>query len=137
MGKDIGRSYKYNRSKIFTPALKKPVLSSSSNETSYTTSLSQTIISSQLENKDSIAIQNTSDISNTDDIQSFVTPQKQNYSVKATSTTTRLTPLITTLPLAHVELTKQNNYPQLGKNIFVSRLTANTLMLINVSNQGY
>ena len=57
MGKYIGRSYKYNRSKIPTPTLKKPALSSSANYTSYTTSLSQTIISSQLENKDSTAIQ--------------------------------------------------------------------------------
>ena len=77
MGKDIGRSYKYNRSKISTPALKKPILPSSSTYTSYTTSLSQTIISSKLENKDSTAIQNTSDISNTDDIKSCVTPPKK------------------------------------------------------------
>ena len=76
MGKDIGRSYKYNQSEIPTPTLKKPVLSSSANHTSYTTSLSQTIISSQLENKDSIAIQNTPEILNTDDIHSCVTPQK-------------------------------------------------------------
>ena len=81
MGKDIGCSYKYNRSKISTPTLKKPVLSSSANYISYTTSLSQTIISSQLENKDSTTIQKTSDISNTDDIHSCVTPQKQNYNV--------------------------------------------------------
>ena len=106
MGNDIGHSYKYNQSKISTPTLKKPVLSYSSNDTSYTTSLSQTIISSQLENKDSTAIQNTVDISNTDDIHSCVTPQKQNYSVQATYTLPRLTPLITTLPLAPVELTR-------------------------------
>ena len=86
MGKDIRRSYKYNRSKIPTPTLKKPVLSSSVNHMSYTTSLSQTIISSQLENKDSTAIQNTSEILNTDDIHSFVTLRKQNISVHATST---------------------------------------------------
>ena len=67
MGKDIRRSFKYNRSKIFTPTLKKPVLSSSSNHTSYTTSLSQTIISSHHENKDSTAIQNMSEILNKDD----------------------------------------------------------------------
>ena len=92
MGKDIGRSYKYNRSKISTPTLKKPVLSSSANYISYTTSLSQTIISSQLENKDSTAIQNTSEILNTDDIHSYLTPQKQNYSVQDTYTLPRLTP---------------------------------------------
>ena len=74
MGKEIGRSFKYNRSKISTPTLKKPVLSSSANYTLYTTNLSRTIISSQLENDDSTTIQNTSEILNTDDIQSCVTP---------------------------------------------------------------
>ena len=77
MGKDIGRSYKYNRSKVSNLTLKKPVLSSSENHTSYTTSLSQRIITSQLENKDSTAIQNNSDISNTDYIHSCLTPGKQ------------------------------------------------------------
>ena len=48
MGKDIGRSYKYNRSKITTPTLKKPVLSSSANNTSYTTNSTPTIMSRQL-----------------------------------------------------------------------------------------
>ena len=86
MGKGIGCSCKYNRSKIPTPTLKKPALSSSANHKSYTTSLSQTFISSQLENEDSITIQNTSDILNTDDIHSCVTPQKHNISIQATST---------------------------------------------------
>ena len=76
MGKDIVSSYKYNQSKISTPTLKKPVLSYSENYTSYTTSLSQTNILSQLENKDITIIQNTSEILNIDDIHSFVTPQK-------------------------------------------------------------
>ena len=53
MGKEIGRSFKNNRSEIFTPTLKKPVLSSSDNHTSYTSNLTRTIISSQLDNKDS------------------------------------------------------------------------------------
>ena len=74
MGKDIGRSNKYNQSKIPTPALKKPVLLSTANHTSYTTNLSQTFISSQLENEDSIGIQNSSKNLNTYDIHSFVTP---------------------------------------------------------------
>ena len=39
-----------------------------------------------LEHKDSTAIQNASDISNTDGIHSCVTPQKQNISFHATST---------------------------------------------------
>ena len=37
MGKDIGRSFKYNQPKSSSPTLKKPVLSSSENHTSYTT----------------------------------------------------------------------------------------------------
>ena len=56
MGKDIGRSYKNNRSKIHTPTLKKPLFSSSENHTSYTTNSTRTIISYQLENRDSTAI---------------------------------------------------------------------------------
>ena len=59
MGKVIGRYYKYNQSNISTPTLKKPVLSSSVHHTSYTTTLTQTIISYQLEHKDSTEIQNT------------------------------------------------------------------------------
>ena len=74
MGKEIGRSYKYYRSKISTPTLKKPVLSSSANHTSYTTNLTPTIMSHQLQHKDSTSLQNTVDISNTDDIHSCVTP---------------------------------------------------------------
>ena len=77
MGKGIGRSFKYDRSKISTPTLKKPVLSYSANHMSNTTNLSQSIISSQLENEDSTAIQNTSKILNTDDIYSCVTPKKK------------------------------------------------------------
>ena len=83
MGKEIGCSYKYYRSKISNLTLKKPVLSSSAHHTSYTTTSTRTIISYQLEHKDSTAIQNTSDISNTDDIHSCVTPQKKNISVQA------------------------------------------------------
>ena len=86
MGKDIGRYYKYNQSKTSTPTLKKPVLLSSAHHTSYTTTSTETIISYQLEHKDSTTIQNTSDISNTDDIHSCVTPRKHNISFQATST---------------------------------------------------
>ena len=63
-------------------------------------------MSYQLENKDITTIQNMTDISNTDDIHSYVTPQKQNISVQATYTPPRLTPLITTLPLPPVEIPK-------------------------------
>ena len=86
MGKVTGRSFKYNRSRISTPTLKEPVLSSSAAHTSYTSNLTRAMISSQLENKDSDVIQNTKDTSNTDDIHSCVSPQKQNYSVQDKST---------------------------------------------------
>ena len=115
MGKEIGRSFKYNRSKISTPTLKKPVLSSSANHTSYTTNLTRTIISYQLENKYSTSNKNTVNISNTDDIHSCVTPQKQNISVQATYTPPHLTPLITTLPLPPVELPKTTQLSPVGK----------------------
>ena len=80
MVKDIGRSYKYNQSKISAPTLKKPVLSSSANHTSYTTNSKRTIMSYHLQNKDSTSIQNTLDISNTDDIHYCVTPWKHKDS---------------------------------------------------------
>ena len=123
MVKEIDRSYKNYRSKISTPTLKKPVLSSSANHTSYTTNSTPTIMSYQLQHKDSTSIQNTVDVSNTDDIHSCLTLQKQNISVQATSTSPRLTPLITTLPLYLLSYQKQYIYPHLVKNICVSRLT--------------
>ena len=115
MGKKIGRSFKYTWSKISTPKFKKPVLSSLANHTPFTTNLSQTIISCQLENEDRTAIQNRSEILNTDDINSCVTTQKHNISVQVASTSHHLTPLITTLPLAPVELTKTMELPPVGK----------------------
>ena len=110
MGKEIGRSFKYNRSKISSPTLKKLVLSSSANHTSYTTNSTRTTISYQLENSDSTSIQNTLDISNTYDIHSCVTPRKQNISFQATSIPPRLTPLITTLPNLPNEVPKNNTF---------------------------
>ena len=118
MGKDIGRSFKYNRPKSSSPTLKKPVLLSSANHTSYTTNLNPTIMSHQLQHKDSTSIQNTLNTSNTDDIHSCVTPWKQNISVKDSSTRPRLTPLITNLPLLPVELPKTTHLPPLGKEYF-------------------
>ena len=70
-------------------------------------------MSYQLENKDSTSIKNTSDISNTDDIHYLVTPPQN--SVQATYTLPSLTPLITTLSLAPVELTKKTELPPAGK----------------------
>ena len=115
MGKEIGRSYKYNQSKISSPTLKKPVLLSSANHTPYTTNLTPTIMYQKLQHKDKYAIQNTMNNSNTHDIQSCTTPRKQNTSFKATSTPPSLTPLITTLPLLPVELPKTTHLPPLGK----------------------
>ena len=74
MGKEIGRSFKYNQSKISNPTLKNNILYSSADHTSYTSNLTRTFISSQLENENSTEIQNTADISNSDDIHSCVTP---------------------------------------------------------------
>ena len=68
MGKEIGRSFKYNQSKISTPTLKKPVLSYSDAHTSSASKLTQTLISSHLNNKDSTEIQNNNNNSNTYDI---------------------------------------------------------------------
>ena len=85
MGKEIGRSYKYYRSKIPNPTLKKPVLSSSANHTSYTTNSTPTIMSYRLQHKDSTSIQRMVDVSNKNDIHSCVTPRKQNISFQATS----------------------------------------------------
>ena len=74
-----------------------------------------TIMSHQLQHKDSTSIQNTSDISNIYDIHSYVTPQKKNISVQATSTTPRLTPLITTLTLLPLGLPKTTQLTPVGK----------------------
>ena len=86
--------------------------------TSYTSNLTRTIISSQLENEDNTEIQNTLDISNIDDIHSHVTPQKHNISVQATSTPPHLTPLITTLSIAPVGLPKTTELTPVGKEYF-------------------
>ena len=118
MGKEIGRSFKFYRSKISTPTLKKPILSSSAAHTSYTSNLTRTIISSQHDNKESNTIQNTTDTSNTDDIHSCVTLRKQNTRVQDTSTPPRLTQLNTTLPIAPVELQKITKLPPVGEEYF-------------------
>ena len=76
MGKEIGGYFKYNRSKMSTQTLKKPIISSLEDHISYTSNLTRTNISYQLENEDSTSIQNTLDISNTYDIYSCIAPQK-------------------------------------------------------------
>ena len=72
MGKEIGRYYKYNRLKISTPTLKKTVLSYSASHKSSASNLTQTSISSQLDNKESTTNKNNNNTSNTDDIHSFI-----------------------------------------------------------------
>ena len=99
--------------------------------------MSQTIISSLLENKDSTSIQNTSDISNTDDIHSCVTPIKLSYSDQATSTTTRFTSLITTLPLAPVQLTKTTELPPVGKEYLYLQVNSKTPHAAQCVKSGY
>ena len=115
MGKEIGCFYKHNQQKTSSPTLKKPVILSLANHTSYTTNSTPTIMFHQLQHKDSTSIQNTVNISNTDDINSCVTPQNQNISVQDTTTPPRLTPLNTNLPLLPVEIPKTTRSPQLGK----------------------
>ena len=61
------------------------------------------------------SILSQSEISNTDDIHSCVTPRKQNISVKATSTPPCLTPLINNLPLIPVQLPKTTELTPVGK----------------------
>ena len=58
MGKEIVRSFKYTPSKISTPTLKNPMLYSLEDHKLYTSNLTRTIISYQLENENSTAIQN-------------------------------------------------------------------------------
>ena len=104
MGKESGIHYKYNGSKLSTPTLKKPVLSSSATHTSSAINLTGTSISYQLDNKDILTNKKRNNTSNKDDIHSCVTPQKQNYSVQATSTPPCLTPLDTTVSIAPFDL---------------------------------
>ena len=106
MGKDIGRSYKYNRPKSSSPTLKKPVLSYTANYTSCITISNKPVTSHPCQHKGSASNQDKVNISNTYDIHSCVTP---------TSTPPCLTPLITTLPILPVELPKTTQLPPLGK----------------------
>ena len=115
MGKEIGRSFKNNRSKILTSTLKKTVLLYSAAHKSSASNSTGTSISSQLDNKDITTNKNNNNISNTDDIQSCVTPQKQNYSVQATYTTTNSTPLNATLYLTSIKLHTTTTLPLTGK----------------------
>ena len=115
MVKDIGSIYKYNQPKKSTTAFKKPVLSSSADHAISASISTGTSISSQLDNKYIFTDKNKNSTSNTNDIHSCLTPQKQNYSVHVTSTTTSLTSLNTTLPIAFVEFHKTKQLLPSGK----------------------
>ena len=97
------------------PTLKKPVLSSSAARVQSASNLTGSSISSQLDNKGITTNQNRNNTSKTYDIHSCVTPRKQNYSFQVISTTTRLTPLNATLPIAPVELHTTQKLPPVGK----------------------
>ena len=122
MVNDIGHLYKCNRPKQSTTTFKKPTLSSSAAHKSSESNLTLTSISSQPDNKDITTNQNNNNNLNTYDIHSCAIPWKQYYSVQATYTSTCLTPLNTTRPIAPVELHKNKNYPRLINHICVSRL---------------
>ena len=118
MGKRIGSFYKHNWLKLYTPTIKKPVLSSSDSHTSPASNSTRTPISSRLDNKHITTNQNKNKISNIDDIQSCLTPQKQNYIVQSTYTPTHLTPLNATLPIVYVKLHTTTKLPPAGKEYF-------------------
>ena len=82
------------------------------------------MISSQLDHKDIATNQSKNNTSNTDDIHSCVTPRKQNYNVQATSTTTCLTQLNDTLPIANVELHKTKQLSPAGKEYLCFRINS-------------
>ena len=100
------------------PTLKKAFLSYSSSHTSSEINSTQTSIFSRLDNKHITTNQNKNNISNTDNIHSCVTPQKQNYNVQATCTTTNLTPLNAALHILSVKLQTTTELPPAGKEYF-------------------
>ena len=88
MGKGIGRIYKHSKSQLSTSSLKAPVSSSSEYQTSSAIKLKTTSVPSardKHQNKFVLYSQNTIHndvtITNNDNIQSYETPKKQNYSI--------------------------------------------------------
>ena len=86
MGKDIGRSFKYNRPKSSSLTLKKPVLSSSAHHKSCINISNQPVTSHPRQYKGGASNQDNVNISNIDDIHSCVTPKRHDISVQTTST---------------------------------------------------
>ena len=114
MGKDIGHFYKHILSKKSPPTLKKPVLLSSASHTLSASNSAKTYILSRLDHKPITNNQNKNNISNTDDIQSYITP-KQNYSVQATYSPTHLTPLNATLHITSIKFHTTTKLPPASK----------------------
>ena len=101
--------------KISTTTLKKNIWSYSDSHTSSANNLSQTSISSRLDNKEISTNQHKHFFPSKDDIHSCVTPQKQNYSVHATYKKTHLIPLKATLPIVYIDLHTTNELLPVGK----------------------
>ena len=101
--------------------MKKPVLSTSASHTSSASNLTQTSISYIIDNKDLTNNQKNNKISNTYDVYSCVTPQKQNYSVYSTPTLTHSTPLNATLPIASFKLNTTTEVPPADKEYLCFR----------------
>ena len=76
--------------------------------------MTQTSISSKLDNKEIFNNKNKNNTTNTDDNHSCVIPKKK-YSYQATYTTPHLTPLKTTLTIEPVELHKTKQLSLDGK----------------------
>ena len=106
MSKEIGRFYKHNWYKLSTPTLKKDVLSSSASHKLSSINSTWTSISSRLDNEQITINQSKNNISNTDEIQSCVTPRINIYSVLATNNPTHLTSLNDTLHIPLFKLLK-------------------------------
>ena len=73
---------------------------------------------STLDNKHVTNNHNKNKISNTDDIESCVTPQIKNYSVQSTSTPAYLTPLYATLSIPSIKLHTTTESPPAGRKFF-------------------
>ena len=114
MGKDIYLLYKYNWPKQSIPTFKKSVLSSSAARAASTSNLTGTPSRLNLITRTLIWIKKGKHLKYRWHPLICNTTEK-NYSVHATSTTTRLTQLRTTLPIVPVELRKTKQLSPAGK----------------------
>ena len=89
---------------LSNPKLEKSVLSPPASHKPSANNSTQISILSILDNKHITTNKNKNNISNIDDIQSCITPRRQNYSAQATSMPTHLTPLDATLSITFFKL---------------------------------